>query len=66
MKKMEIMKDMWIQPRITLPPTLWIFTKNEFKEVIDVLQTSRTPKNYKSLFEYKFVDNKIIGMKTHN
>jgi len=66
MKNMGIMKDMWIESNSAPPPAPWIFTKNEFAQVISVLQSTRTPKNYRSSFEYKFVDNKITSMKTHD
>jgi len=57
---------MWIQFGNAPLRAPWIFTKTEFGQVVEVLMIIRAPKNYSSSFEYKFVDNKIVGMKTHD
>ena len=43
----------------------WIWSVEEFDEVIDVLKTVQTPIGYGSCFHYKF-NRKLVGFKTHD
>jgi hypothetical protein len=66
MERMGIMKDFWITEGQPQKQPIWIFTKKEYKDVVDVIKNLRTPRGYGSSFQYKFVDGKITGMKTHD
>jgi hypothetical protein len=66
MEKMGIMREFWIREGEEVKKPSWIFTKGEFKEVMDVIAKIRTPGGYGSSFQYKFVDGKLTGMKTHD
>ena len=44
----------------------WVLSKADFEEVIDILKNIKTPRGYGSSFQYKFPENRISGMKTHD
>ena len=44
----------------------WVLLKSEFKTMVDMIKSIRTPQGYGSSFKYKFPDYKISGMKTHD
>ncbi len=50
----------------TSAPAPWVLTKTDFDLVIDVLKDIKTPRGYGSSWKYKFPDNKISGVKTHD
>lgn len=66
MKNMGIMRDFWITGEHEPKKPTWIFTKSEYRTVIDIITEIRTPREYGSSFQYKFVDGKLSGMKTHD
>jgi hypothetical protein len=66
MERMGIIREFWIKDGEALKKPSWIFTKGEYKEVMDVITKIRTPWGYGSSFQYKFVDGKSTGMKTHD
>jgi hypothetical protein len=44
----------------------WVLDKKEFKIMIDLITSIRTPRGYGLSFQYKFPEYKISGMKTHD
>jgi hypothetical protein len=44
----------------------WVLDKKEFKIMIDLITSIRTPRGYGSSFQYKFPEYKISGMKIHD
>lgn len=66
MKELGIMPHLWREDGSLDRVPEWIFTKSEFKNVVEVLQNIRTPSGFGSSFRYNFNDKKIVGMKTHD
>lgn len=44
----------------------WVWSKNEFRSVTEIIASIRTPTNYGASMAHKFKDDKIVGMKTHD
>lgn len=44
----------------------WVLDKKEIKFMIDLITSIRTPRGYGSSFQYKFLEYKTLGMKTHD
>ena len=65
MEKMGIMKELWIMEGTLVKKPLWIFTKKEYRNIVDMITSIWTPRGYGSFFQYKFVDGKIRAKKTH-
>lgn len=66
MESMGIMGNFWIVPGQEIPRANWIFTKADFASFLKVIESIKAPRNYGPLWEHKFVENKISGMKTHD
>jgi hypothetical protein len=75
MEAMGIMQHLWAAedgmersgvPVFGARPAPWVLTKKEFKVMVDLISSIRTPHGYGSSFQYKFQDYKIVGMKTHD
>jgi hypothetical protein len=47
-------------------PALWVWPKEDFELVLDVLKHVRAPTNYGSSLAYKIGDRKMSGLKTHD
>jgi hypothetical protein len=75
MESMGIMQHLWVIEEgvegtggtiFGVEHAPWVLTKKQFKTMIDLIKSIRTPRGYGSSFQYKFPEYKISGMKTHN
>lgn len=69
------MYDMWPvkagltskgKQKYSYPETNWIWSTEQYDQVIDLITSIKTPTGYGSNFYNKFNKRKIIGMKTHD
>jgi hypothetical protein len=75
MQAMAIMPHLWASedgvdkdgsPLFKSNRAPWVLLKEEFKIMVDMIKSIRTPRGYGSSFKYKFHGYKISGMKTHD
>ena len=50
----------------SFPPPNWVWSTEEYDDVIDILANICTPFGYGSSFWYKFNDRKFVGFKMHD
>jgi hypothetical protein len=60
------MQKIWPDEEGAFEDASWVWTTEEWDNIIEDLTNIRTPTGYGSSLRYKFNDRKLVGFKTHD